>query len=80
MAHRTSPPPDIPSALANFDSLPDSAHVRAPVVAALRGCSVGTVWRQAKAGEIPKPIKLSPGVSAWNVGALRRCLTEAGGV
>jgi predicted DNA-binding transcriptional regulator AlpA len=74
MARNTTPTPDIPSALANFDSLPDSAHVRAPVVAALRGCSINTVWRQAKAGDIPKPVKLSPGVSAWNVGSLRRHL------
>ena len=34
----------IPDALRHFDSLPDSASVRLPVVAALVGCSTATVW------------------------------------
>lgn len=35
---------DIPEALKHFDSLPDSANVRRPVVSALLGCSPATVW------------------------------------
>lgn len=57
--------------LLNFDSLPDSAHVRVPVVAALRGCTVNTVWRHVKLGLVPAPKKLGPQITAWNVGELR---------
>lgn len=73
MTTRTAPSA-IPDALKNFDSLPDSANVRLPVVAALRGCSTATVWRDVKRGLLPAPRKLSERVTAWNVGQLRRCL------
>lgn len=64
----------IPNALKNFDSLPDSANVRQPVVEALYGCSAATVWRGVKSGRIPKPRKLSERVTTWNVGELRKAL------
>jgi len=67
----------IPPALAQFDNLPDSAHVRLPVVAALRGISSATVWRHVKAGLIPAPVKVGPNSTAWNVGALRRATQPA---
>ena len=63
---------ELPKALAHFDNLPDSAHVRLPVVAAWRGISEATVWRHVKAGLLPVPVKLGPNTTAWNVGALRR--------
>lgn len=65
---------EIPAALRHFDSLPDSAHVRLPTVAALWACSPVTVWRCVKSGRIPAPKKLSPRTAAWNVGELRRAL------
>ncbi len=64
----------ISDALKNFDSLPDSANVRQPVVEALIGCSAATVWRMVKRGTLPAPRKLSERVTAWNVGALRKVL------
>lgn len=64
----------IPEALANFDSLPDSAYVRLPVVCALFGYSDSTAWRRVKAGDLPSPEKLGPRVTAWNVGKLRQAL------
>jgi len=64
----------VPDALKNFDSLPDSANVRQPVVKALFGCSDATVWRMVKRGSIPAPRKLSERISAWNVGELRKAL------
>jgi len=67
---------EIPSALQHFDSLPDSAHVRQPVVEALFGCSSATVWRRVKQGIIPKPRKFSPRITAWNVGKLRHLLSS----
>lgn len=66
----------IPDALKNFDLLPDSAHVRLPVVKGLKDCSASTVWRDSKAGRLPPPKKLSPRVTAWNVGELRKALAK----
>jgi predicted DNA-binding transcriptional regulator AlpA len=71
MAYRTKSS-SIPDALKNFDSLPDSAHVRQPVVEGLWSCSGSTVWRMVKRGCIPPPHKLSERISAWNVGELRK--------
>ena len=67
----------IPDALRNFDSLPDAANIRLPVVQALIGCSGGTVWRMVKRGTLPAPRKLSERVTAWNVGELRQALAAA---
>lgn len=72
MAHRTTS--TIPDALKNFDSLPDAANVRQPVVQALFGCSSATIWRMVKRGTLPKPRKLSERLTAWNVGELRKAL------
>ncbi len=68
----------IPPALQHFDSLPDSAHVRLPVVQGLFNCSRSTVWRMSARGELPEPRKLSGRVTAWNVGELRRVLSRKG--
>lgn len=73
MTTRTAPSA-IPDALKNFDSLPDSANVRQPVVQALIGCSSATVWRMVKRGTLPAPRKLSLNVTCWNVGDLRKAL------
>jgi predicted DNA-binding transcriptional regulator AlpA len=64
----------IPDALRNFNSLPDSANVRQPVVQGLFACSSATVWRMVKRGTLPAPKKLSERVTAWNVGDLRKTL------
>lgn len=72
MAQRTDPSA-IPDALKNFDSMPDEACVRQPVVEALFGCSPATVWRMVKRGKL-KPRKLSERVTAFNVGELRLAL------
>ena len=64
----------LPDALRNFDALPDSANVRLPVVAALFACSTVTVWRRVKKGTLPAGRRLSEGVTAWNVGQLRKAL------
>ena len=38
------------SILTHYDSFPDSANVRLPVVAALSDCSEATVWWMVKRG------------------------------
>jgi len=63
-------------ALQNFDKLPNDAHVRVKVVADLFSCSVPTVWRDVRAGRLPKPRKLSPRRTAWRVGDLRAVLAK----
>ena len=71
-------PSAIPDALKNFDSLPDSANVRQPVVEGLFACSPATVWRRVKRGTLPAPRKLSERVTAWQVGELRKVLVGEG--
>lgn len=68
----------IPTALQYFDSLPNAAHVRQPVLEILFACSSSTVWRRVKDGRIPKPQKHSDRVTVWNVGELRHCLGKRG--
>lgn len=70
-------PRDIPAELTHFDQLPDSAHVRLPVVRGLYGsCSASAIWRNCKAGKIPAPIKLTEQITAWKVGDLRAALNK----
>lgn len=61
------------NALADYDRLPDSAHVRVGVVASIRGCSVPTVWRHTSQGILPKPKKFG-GITAWSVKELRQAM------
>lgn len=63
-------------ALQDFDKLPDAAHVRVPVVAALHGVSTVTVWRWARQGRLPAPLRRG-GVTAWRVGDLRIAMAKA---
>jgi hypothetical protein len=54
---------EIAAALENFDRLPDSSHVRVPVVAALFGCGRSTIWQWTKDRRLPAPKKLGPRTS-----------------
>lgn len=63
-------------ALEIFDTLPNSANVRLPVVGSLFGVSRVTVWRWTKEGRLPKPHRPSYGVTVWNVGDLRQLLAN----
>lgn len=62
-------------ALQVFDTLPDSAEVPVQVVAARHSVSEMTVWRWAKSGVLPAPIKRG-GATRWVVGDLRRARPE----
>lgn len=64
----------IPEALAQFDSLPDIAYIRLPVLKRLYGISSASCWRGVKNGSIPRPVKLSTRCTAWNVGLVRASL------
>jgi predicted DNA-binding transcriptional regulator AlpA len=65
------------SVLAQFDSLPDAAYVRLPVVAALHDVGPASIWRWVKSGQICAPKKIGPNTTAWNVGKLRRSMAAA---
>lgn len=77
LAKKDNPKLEIPFALQHFGGLPDEAIVRDKVVAGLFGCSVPTVWRMAKDGRIPKPIRPSLRITGWQVGGLRKVLASA---
>jgi predicted DNA-binding transcriptional regulator AlpA len=62
--------------LKNFDQLPNSAHVRLPIVTALFACSPATVWRGVRTGRFPKPRKHFQRATCWNVGELRAALAK----
>lgn len=57
--------------LANFPSLPAEALIDVKTVAVLIGRSANTVWRMARAGTLPAPIKVGPNSTRWKVGAIR---------
>lgn len=60
--------------LEEFDGKPAAASVGVPVVAALCGCTVSTVWERARRNpNFPKPRKIG-GRTLWNVGELRQLL------
>jgi len=69
---------DVAEALRSFDSLPDCAEVRLPVVQALKGgISPATVWRRVASGDLPQPHRINPRCTVWVVGDLRRHLNKA---
>ena len=58
-----------------FDNLPDSGYLRqAQLIPSVVPFSSATLWRKCKAGDFPKPVKLSERVTAWEVGAVRHWL------
>lgn len=58
----------------NFDNLPATGFVRQPQVLEVVPFSSATLWRKCKAGQFPKPVKLSERVTAWKVGDIRQFL------
>lgn len=64
-------PGTIPASLANFDALPDSALVDVKTVSAVLGRSPSSVWRDARLGKLPAPLKTGPACTRWKVGAIR---------
>ena len=57
--------------VAQFDNLPDSAMVDDKTIAVVLDCHRNTIWRRAKTGEFPKPIKTGPRSTRWKVRAIR---------
>lgn len=64
----------ISPALADFDRLPDSALIDVATVARVMSYSRNHVWRLARSGKLPKPIKLGPNSTRWKVSEIRAAL------
>lgn len=69
--------------ISNFDQLPDGAYVRISQLVQLPNrpqqpvplpFSAPTLWRKVREGTFPRPVKLAPRVTAWNVGQVRAWL------
>ncbi|MBB5866194.1 AlpA family phage regulatory protein [Xanthomonas sp. 3058] len=60
----------------DFNTAPDSALIRQPAVLSIIPLGRSTMWARVKSGEFPAPIKVSPGITAWRLGDVRRWLDE----
>lgn len=76
---KTELPLSIPEALANFDLLPDSAHIRLPVMTGLYGVCAASIWRGVKDHTIPSPVKLTKRTTGWSVKLVRASLAAKAG-
>ena len=65
-------------AILHFDTLPNSAQVRLPVVKQILGISAATVWRLVKNKKL-KTYKLTVRTTTFNVGELKEFLSERTG-
>ena len=66
-------------AFTGFTAFPDEALIDVKVVAGLLGCTRNTVWRRARAGILPAPVKTGPRSTGWRVGAIRQYLANLQG-
>jgi excisionase family DNA binding protein len=66
------------SELTKFEDKPDCALVSDKTVAALLEISKPTVWRWVREGRLPKPRKIGPNITRWEVGPLREALAALG--
>ena len=57
---------------ATLGTLPSTGYVRqSQLVPHIIPFSPATLWRKVKAGQFPRPVKLSERVTAWAVGDVR---------
>ena len=57
-------------------SIPSIGYIRPKRLAFLLGVSEATIWRKAKNGTLPRPIKLSERVTAFDAVEINRWLAE----
>jgi predicted DNA-binding transcriptional regulator AlpA len=61
-------------AVANFDTLPESAKLDTAAVLHLACISRPTLYRMMDRGDLPRPRKLGASKNFWTVGEVRRAL------
>lgn len=59
--------------------IPTTGMIRPKRLAELLGISESTIWRKAKNGTLPRPVKLSERVSAFDAVEINRWLAERRG-
>jgi predicted DNA-binding transcriptional regulator AlpA len=69
-----APAGSVKATLETFDRLPDSARITTEAFCLLGSFSRTTLWRKAKEGIAPSPIRESANVIRWRVGDVRRYL------
>ena len=62
----------------NYETLPDEVLIRPKqlVASGLVPFSIVSVWRKAKIGTFPAPIKVAPAITAWRLGDIRKWLKD----
>ncbi len=63
-------------AISDFESLPDSALVKAQQICALLSCCRRTLGRHMARGAFPAPTRQAPNVIRWRAGEVRRYLKQ----
>ena len=57
-------------------TLPDEGFIRLPKVLEVLPYSKSRWWAGVASGEFPKPTKLGPNISAWNVKDIRKLIQD----
>lgn len=57
-------------------SLPETGFVRQKLLLRVIPFSKTTLWRRVQAGEFPKPVRLSEGITAWRAEDLRQWIQK----
>ena len=60
-----------------MNRLPESGFVRLPQILAVIPVGRTTWWAGVKASRYPRPVKLSPGVTAWRASDIRVLIERA---
>jgi len=60
----------------DFDKKSDTALVDVKVVAELLDVHPNSVWRLARSGKLPTPVKVSEQTTRWRVGDLRKAVAS----
>lgn len=70
-----------PKPSTDFDELPDDALIRLSLLLAfsLIPFSTSTLWRRVRSNTFPKPMRISPQVTAWRVRDIRTWLKDPEG-
>lgn len=61
---------------ADFDNKSDASLVDDKTVAAVFGIHRNSVWRLAREGRLPTPVRVTEHTTRWRVGELRKTLAS----
>ena len=61
-----------------LDQLPEGCYVRQKLLRKILPFSSATLWRKVRAGQFPRPYKLSERVTAWRVDDVRAWFVKNG--